>query len=62
MIPSKDFGGGDRELFEECDVTPDELFLWRVESMVAKTKIRKNTGYLPLNLKAACVLNTLSLG
>jgi hypothetical protein len=43
MLPSEDFGGGDRELFEDCDATPDELFSLRVESIAAKTKIRENS-------------------
>jgi hypothetical protein len=40
MVPSEDFDGGDREFFEECAFKPDDLFLLRVESMAAKTKIR----------------------
>jgi hypothetical protein len=42
VIPSYDFDGGDREVFEECDAKPDGSFLLRVEIMMAKTKIRKN--------------------
>jgi hypothetical protein len=44
VAPSEDFDGGDRVLFEECEFKPDDLFLLRVESMAAKTKIRHNCG------------------
>ena len=43
LTPSEDFDGGDREFFERCDANPDKLVLWRVESIAAKTKIRKNS-------------------
>jgi hypothetical protein len=54
VVPSYDFDGGDREVFEECDAKPDGSFLLRVEIMMAKTKIRKNG-------KPICLFRTLYL-
>jgi hypothetical protein len=64
MAPSEDFGGGDRELFKECDAKPDELLLLRVVSMAVKTKIRENSDpifYFAVRISSVCLACQKSL-
>ena len=40
--PSEHFDGGDREPSKVCDAMPDVSFLWGVDIILAKIKIRIN--------------------